>query len=202
MSLQLSESDFRCTAEELGRGGFGIVYRGSVLRDGKWAKAAIKLVPARGSVVDELRLHANVHSKHVVRLLGFCPQPQFDRVIIVMELLGGRSFEALRADRGAAPPGEQQRVVHLIHLAEGLRDCHKEGIVHGDIKPDNAMLSEAGTAKWVDLGLAKEMGGGAQAADRGFFGTLPYAAPELLGGTSHTGRSREADTWAFGQVQP
>jgi serine/threonine-protein kinase len=73
-----------------------------------------------------------------------------------------------------------------------LRDCltalsalHREGIVHGDIKPANVMLKRTGNAKLVDIGSAYAWGGGARADTF----TPGYAAPEVLEGDEGTPRS-------------
>jgi serine/threonine-protein kinase len=73
-----------------------------------------------------------------------------------------------------------------------LRDClaalsalHREGIVHGDIKPSNIMLKRTGNAKLVDIGSAFEWGRNA----RGRTWTPAYAAPEILEGDGGSPRS-------------
>lgn len=73
-----------------------------------------------------------------------------------------------------------------------LRDCltalsalHREGIVHGDIKPSNVMLKRTGNAKLVDIGSAFAWGDGARAETF----TPGYAAPEILDGAEGTPRS-------------
>jgi serine/threonine-protein kinase len=81
-----------------------------------------------------------------------------------------------------------------------LRDClvalsalHRNGIVHGDIKPSNIMLKRTGNAKLVDVGSAFAWGGSARAETF----TPGYAAPEILDG--HEGTPR-ADLASLGYV--
>jgi len=66
-----------------------------------------------------------------------------------------------------------------------LRDClaalsalHREGVVHGDVKPSNIMLKRTGNAKLIDIGSAYEWGLGATVRTC----TPSYAAPEILAG--------------------
>jgi eukaryotic-like serine/threonine-protein kinase len=74
-----------------------------------------------------------------------------------------------------------------------LSALHREGIVHGDVKPSNIMLKRTGNAKLVDIGSAFEWGLGAQG--RTF--TPLYAAPEILEGA---GGSAQSDLASLGYV--
>lgn len=105
-----------------------------------------------------------------------------------------------------------QRVFSIAcDLARGLAQAHRQNIVHGDIKPANAMLDlDSGTAKLIDFGLARlvaqmDVGlDGASSADADgsecrpqstVRGTPGYMAPEMVRGTAATKRS---DVYAFG----
>ncbi len=73
-----------------------------------------------------------------------------------------------------------------------LRDClaalsalHREGIVHGDIKPSNIMLKRTGNAKLIDIGAAFLVSDPPERTTC----TVTYAAPEILGGQPGTPRS-------------
>lgn len=86
---------------------------------------------------------------------------------------------------------EQPRLTPGVAIAV-LRDClaalsalHREGIVHGDIKPANIMLKRTGNAKLVDIGSAFACGDGARAQTF----TPAYAALEVLDGEGGTPRS-------------
>ena len=91
------------------------------------------------------------------------------------------------------------RVLGLgIDLARGLAAAHRRGVIHGDIKPANAMVAEDGTGKLLDFGLATladaaPAGGKARA----IHGTPDYMAPELWRGQP---ADRRSDVYAFGAV--
>lgn len=67
-----------------------------------------------------------------------------------------------------------------LQLIEVLRFLHGRGVVHGDLKPSNVIVTPEGKAVLIDLGVATLPG---EKVD-GFRGTLGYAAPELLSGRS------------------
>ncbi len=74
-----------------------------------------------------------------------------------------------------------------------LSALHREGIVHGDVKPSNIMLKRTGNAKLIDIGSAYEWAGGSRVRTC----TPSYAAPEVLEGE---GGSPQADLASLGYV--
>jgi serine/threonine protein kinase len=97
---------------------------------------------------------------------------------LVMDLLPGESLRRrLRRDyrldvRSALWIARQ--------TAEALTALHRAGFVHGDVKPDNIRLIDAGTAVLMDLGFAHRPGENARLRRHGYLlGTVNYLAPEL-----------------------
>lgn len=82
----------------------------------------------------------------------------------------------------------------LVHVACALAHCHAAGIVHGDIKPQNIVVSPRGGAKLIDFGCADECTTRTSGCVRPK-GTLPYMSPELWTSTEH---GSAVDVWAFG----
>lgn len=82
----------------------------------------------------------------------------------------------------------------LVHIACALAHCHAAGIVHGDVKPENIVVSQRGGAKLIDFGCADECttrtGGCVRPK-----GTIPYMSPELWTSAEH---GSAVDVWAFG----
>jgi serine/threonine-protein kinase len=125
-------------------------------------------------------------------------------------LLTGRLLDQARERVGP----ERWRYLNDVVVAEGpaqprlkpgvaiqvLRQClsalaamHREGIVHGDLKPSNVMLKRTGSAKVIDIGSAVELN---QAAARRMWSPA-YAAPEVLEGAES---SQQADLASLGYV--
>lgn len=86
----------------------------------------------------------------------------------------------------------------LLGIAEALLYLHQNGVVHGDLKLDNVLLSLNGDAKLIDFGLAKilRLNSATSTSMKGA-GTVAWQAPEILNGDP---RSTETDVWAFGMV--
>jgi serine/threonine protein kinase len=104
---------------------------------------------------------------------------------VVMELLDGRSLRDV-LDAGRLPRWKAMNCA--AQIAKGLQAAHAQGIVHGDLKPENVFVSAANQAKIVDFGLA-DVGA--------VMGSLEYMAPEQVRGESSDHR---ADIFAFGRV--
>jgi serine/threonine-protein kinase PknK len=110
------------------------------------------------------------------------------RLFLVMDLVEG--VDPVHAI-ARAPVGERDALLRRIaaDLAGALAHVHGHGLVHHDVKPDNLLLTAAGRAVLIDLGLATRPH---QAwAGRG---TLPYLAPEALGG----GGDQRVDLYGIG----
>jgi eukaryotic-like serine/threonine-protein kinase len=103
-------------------------------------------------------------------------------VFMIMEYVDGQSLR----ERLKAPMAVAEALPILIQCAVGLHAAHDRGIVHGDIKPANVMLTGDGTVKICDFGIARravaasddsttQLGNYGQLA-----GTPAYMSPELL----------------------
>ena len=84
---------------------------------------------------------------------------------MVMELVRGRTLEALQRERGA-PFTCDEALAIVGQAAEGLAYAHSMGIVHRDIKPANLMITANGLFKIMDFGIARAQGVAAHDARR------------------------------------
>jgi tetratricopeptide (TPR) repeat protein len=104
---------------------------------------------------------------------------------IVMELLRGRDLLERMRDRTPFPLAEKLSIVGQI--LDGLGHAHKAGIVHRDVKPANIFLTEDGSARIMDFGLAFFTSSGA--TSRTIMGTVAYMSTEQVRGERLDGRS-------------
>jgi len=118
------------------------------------------------------------------------------------QLLSQRTLERTRArvgpehaeyiDRVIATPGPSQPRLKPGIAIQVLREClaglaalHREGLVHGDLKPSNIMLKRTGHGKVIDIGSAIDL----KSPSARRFWSPAYAAPEVLRGGEHTPQS-------------
>jgi hypothetical protein len=189
--------------ESLGRGGMGDVFRAKQGSLGRMV--ALKLLRpdlvATGWLPErfeqEARTMAALQHPNVVTVHD-CVRIEDGRVAIVMEFIGGGSLrEKLHAAPGGLPL--PQALKWAREIADGLRAAHGAGVVHRDVKPDNVLIDEAGTARVSDFGLAFS-GGEAQTRytrTGAAAGTPGYMPPEIWQGESADVRS---DVFSFGAM--
>ena len=119
-----------------------------------------------------------------------------------MELVDGRPLSGLIADSRLSAG----RVLHLgIQITAALAHAHEHGVVHGDLKGHNVLVTPQGGVKLLDFGLARSLEPASvesmtrQASGNPFngaiAGTVPFMAPETLRGAPLT---PAADVWALG----
>jgi eukaryotic-like serine/threonine-protein kinase len=139
--------------ERVGRGGMGTVY--SAYDPDLDRRVALKLVStadgaSRARLLAEARALARLSHPHVVPVHDV--ELVDDWVCIVMEFVRGQTLRAYCADAGR-PERDIVRVYR--QAAEGLQAAHRAGLLHGDFKPDNAIVGADGRVRVVDFGLAR-----------------------------------------------
>ena len=115
---------------------------------------------------------------------------------IVSELIAGESLRSV-IDRGVLP---RRTALELgLALARGLAAAHAQGVVHRDLKPGNLIVTDDGTLKILDFGLAKQSGErDLEATEPGtLLGTSGYLAPEQARGEPADARS---DIFSVGAI--
>ncbi len=187
----------------LGRGGFGITYKGAhrrlqrpvaikelfpefATRSGPRVTVAASRTEGfrreQESVVQEARVIANLNSQSIVDVHDFFHEN--GTVYIVMEYLEGPTLEQEIERLGQLPPEDVVRVADKVCAA--LDTMHGTNFLHRDVKPANILLARDGRAVLIDFGSAREYEiGKTQSHTR--LVTLNYAAPEQLSQTARFG---------------
>jgi serine/threonine-protein kinase len=187
---------------ELGRGGMGVVYQ--AWQSSLSRTVALKMILAGAHAGPEELARFRAEAEAVARL----QHPNIVQIYQVGEH-DGRPYFALEYVEGGSlerklagaprPPREAAALAET--LARTVHYAHQRGIVHRDLKPANVLLTEDGTPKITDFGLAKILVGarGDPTQTGAVLGTPGYMAPEQA-----SGRPREvgpaADVYALGAI--
>jgi len=187
--------------EQLGEGGFSIVYRG--YNKSTRQRVAVKVMKKKNPEVtlvmqDEVEL-MNAAGKHenLVGLHAVYETPK--EWCLILDLAdGGALFDRVVAEGTLT---ENQAANYVLQLGSALLHLHRRSICHGDVKPENLLLSSEGgddafanTIKLCDFGMARLMTEGGMVLDQ-HTGTLDYWAPEIV---RNQACGFPIDMWALG----
>jgi predicted ATPase len=182
-------------AEEVGRGGFGIVYRCTQLALDRLV--AVKVLTAK---LDDRRERFLREQRAMGRLTG---HPNIVGVLQVGETTSGYPFLVMQYHRQGSLEARLRRsgplpldeVVRLgVKMAGALDAAHQHGILHRDVKPANILFTEYAEPALGDFGIAHITGAFTTAAGT-FTGSPAFTAPEVLGGDPP---SHSSDVYGLG----
>eukprot|EP01018_Ginkgo_biloba_P014092 Gb_29215 [translate_table: standard] len=202
--LQFATNNFS-SANVIGHGGFGLVFRG-ILPDGR--VAAIKQLKRDGKQGErefrvEVDLLSRLHSPYLLELIGYCADLD-QRLLVYTYMPNGSLQEHLYSDGSPGNPpildwGTRMKIA--LDAARGLEYLHElvtPPVIHRDFKTSNILLDENFKAKVSDFGLARlgsdKING--QVSTR-VLGTQGYVAPEYVL-TGHL--TTKSDVYSFGVV--
>ncbi len=209
--LQLGDFEIK---KEIGRGAAGVVYLG--LQRSLRRKVAIKLLAPQltGTSINRERFEREAQAasrlRHPAIVTVLAYGEQNGAHYLVMEHVDGQSLhehlEALRAarERGALPTqadvSSPLRAAGIVlQLAEALEYCHRQGVLHRDIKPHNVLLDHELAPRIVDFGLAKDLTRDGMTDAGQMSGTLHYMSPEQAQARSSELDAR-TDVYSLGVV--
>eukprot|EP00929_Paragymnodinium_shiwhaense_P048092 TRINITY_DN24369_c0_g2_i1.p1 TRINITY_DN24369_c0_g2~~TRINITY_DN24369_c0_g2_i1.p1 ORF type:complete len:873 (-),score=130.84 TRINITY_DN24369_c0_g2_i1:287-2905(-) len=204
ISFDLDRGGQRC---QIGKGGYGAVYRGQV--DG--AAAALKVSQDGTATVDhisanELRTIRRLRHPNIVLFLG-CTFSEDKTMILAFEYVDGETLHSFvskqrltAAETGRLEPISTEEVNILLDICAALSYMHAQepAVYHSDIKPLNIMVfkqSGKHRAKLLDFGLSKIVASASDSNVQG--GTVRWSAPETVVETTITANS---DVYSFGCV--
>lgn len=127
--------------------------------------------------VAEARAAAKLSHPNVVAV--FDQGTDNDILFLAMEYVPGRTLRDVIRQQSPMPPARALNL--LAPVLSALSAAHDAGIVHRDIKPENVLISNDGTVKVADFGLARAVTTTGNTATQGLLmGTVSYLAPELV----------------------
>lgn len=193
--LTESTNEFR---EELGRGAFGIVYKGFISSSSTRNYVAVKKLDrmveeGEKEFQAEVSAIGQTHHRNLVRLLGFCDEGR--NKLLVYEFMSNGTLASYLF--GISRPDWNKRIQLAFGIARGLTYLHEEcskQIIHCDIKPQNILLDETFTAI-SDFGLAKLLMNDQTRTLTAIRGTRGYVAPEWFRNMPITAK---VDVYSFG----
>jgi serine/threonine protein kinase/tetratricopeptide (TPR) repeat protein len=188
--------------DKLGEGGMGVVYKANdttLDRD-----VAIKFLPShlsdsaenKARFLQEAKAAAALNHPNILAVYEI--DEQDGTAFLVMEYLRGKTLKTyLNGLKSGSGVPVKQALDWTIQIAKGLKSAHARQIVHRDIKSANIMITDDGTPKIMDFGLAKLRTGQSITRTGTSLGTLGYMSPEQAQGSPADERS---DIWSLGVV--
>ena len=186
--------------EEIGKGRFGMVCKGKNKATGRIV--AIKSMDKKEMRIEDLELVKTEMdvlkiSQHpnIIKLYDIFENEDF--IYIIMEYCGGGDLFSYIKKRGFKL--QEERACEIIHkICVAVYFMHSYGIIHRDLKPENILMTDStdhADIRLLDFGLSKIIGPGEKCAEP--FGTISYAAPELLQGKCY---DKAVDSWSIGII--
>jgi outer membrane protein assembly factor BamB/predicted Ser/Thr protein kinase len=182
----------------LGAGGMGVVYRAY---SASGQAVALKVIRRQWAEDPEFRARFEleaaavrmVHSKHTVPITDadpYAPDPW-----MASPYIHGESLAARVRAHGLLDEQELRELAQA--LLGGLRDIHRAGVVHRDLKPGNVLLSDGGPLI-IDFGVSRAVDGNPLTTAGQIVGTPAFMAPEQITAPSQAGPA--ADVFSLGCV--
>ena len=184
--------------EGIGKGGMGMVFQAIDTRLGR--TVALKVISdLRGAGDEKIRFFREakaasaLNHPNIVTIYEYDTDHEVD--FIAMEYIRGKTLHAVLA---AERPPIETLLGYAVQAARAVAAAHTAGIVHRDLKTKNIMVTEQGTVKVLDFGLAKQTGiGGPETQSGAVLGTPAYMSPEQAKGQPADYRS---DIFSFGVI--
>ncbi|MER5758034.1 serine/threonine-protein kinase [Streptomyces sp. NPDC002082] len=185
--------------DRLGAGGMGTVFLARSIESGRMV--AVKVVHQQFADDREFRIRFRQEVASARRVSGAFTAPVVDadpdaeRPWMATQFVPGPTLGAtVRAEGPLGGPALRQLAVGL---AEALRDIHRVGVVHRDLKPDNVLLTEDGP-RVIDFGISRAVDHETLTVTGRILGTPPYMSPEQLSAPHRV--KQASDVFSLGAV--
>lgn len=185
--------------EKIGEGGMSLVYKA---RDKKLNRfIAVKILKHEfidnEDIVDKFKKEAtaiaNLNDPYIVNVLDVGSQDDYN--YIVMEYVKGKTLKEFIREKGRIP--YDLALNFSTQIAKALDCAHKNNIIHRDIKPQNILVTEEGSLKVTDFGIAKSTNSSTITNTSNVIGSAHYFSPEQAKGNYIDSRT---DLYSLGVV--
>jgi serine/threonine-protein kinase len=183
--------------EIIGTGAHGRVARAHDPMIGR--PVAIKLFPkelangeARQRFIQEARVVGQLSHPAIITLHDMGIDEATQTPYLVMEFLEGQPLDRI-LEKGSVP--YPRACAWAAEVASALGMAHRKGVIHGDVKPANMLITDDGRVKLMDFGMARLASRDSAATP--LLGTPAYWCPEQIMGKPQDGRS---DLFSLGVV--
>ncbi|CAG9320051.1 unnamed protein product [Blepharisma stoltei] len=181
--------------QTLGSGGYGTVYKAQDKSSGllRAVKAIDRSKMITEHILTEIENLINVDHPNIVRILEFIEES--DTYYIITELCTGSNI--IERITSSEDFSENQAAKYMLQIFSALSHCHKLGIAHRDIKPDNLLLEHPGEnslVKLIDFGHSSKIIENQKFTE--LLGTPYFVAPEVL----DKNYNEKCDLWSCGVV--
>ncbi len=193
---------FIVTSQLLGKGSFGVVYRG-FFKDDHSKIVAIKVTPLEKISADpkflellkrEIDIMQTVEHPNIVRMYA-ATRTSRNLYMFLEYCRDGDLKELLKKSGGHL--SESEALEYFRQIVNGFKTLYAKNIIHRDIKPANILLHE-GTAKVTDFGFARVIEGDMEKSGQfSKVGTPLYMSPQILDDQKF---SAKCDIWSFGMM--
>jgi serine/threonine protein kinase/Tfp pilus assembly protein PilF len=185
--------------EKLGEGGMGVVYKAEDTKLKRTVALKFFTPQMLGTDEDKTRFLLEAQAAAALDHPNICTVHEIDeadgQTFIAMAYVDGQSLEE-KVESGVLDMDEALDIA--IQVAEGLKEAHRKGIIHRDIKAANIMVTPDGKAKVMDFGLAKLTGRTRLTKTSTIMGTVAYMSPEQASGKATI--DHRTDIWSLGVV--
>ncbi|CAH6722461.1 sporulation-specific protein 1 [[Candida] jaroonii] len=196
MTSRIYSADELEVCEEVGRGGFGVVYRGLIKTTNE--EVAIKQIDLENDQTDLFEINKEIS------IISECRLPQITKYLgcfvknyklwVIMEFVnGGSLFEILQPG-----PVTDEKTISIIakEILLALDYLHNQGKIHRDLKSQNILLGSKGEIKLTDFGVSTQLSSNFSRRNT-TVGTPYWMAPEVIL-NDNGGHNSKADIWSLG----
>lgn len=155
-------------------------------------KRRIERLRMQRHVAHEIKIHAHLCHPRIIRLFGFFWDHSC--IYMILEHASGGDLYSLLQKQPSQNFEESVAAPFISQLASAVAYCHRMHVIHRDLKPQNALISQKVRLKLADFGWAAHT----YPEERRWTlcGTLDYLPPEMVHATR--GHSFEMDAWGLG----